>query len=102
MARFAFGKIAVVEIEISNQSAVKKCRTIRRGFAATDQGALRTAAEIIDLLADQSDKFVTERPHPASQSVQHTYLQFVCGKSGHIAERRVYRSEEHTSELQSH
>src|SRR5262249_29215616 len=90
VAGFSFCKITVVEIEITNQSAIEECRSTRCCFTATDQRTLSPAAKIFDLVINGPDEFVLKRPECATQCVEQTSLQRSHSKTGHICERSVH------------
>src|SRR5262245_5446960 len=91
MTRLIPGQVAVVEIEITDKSAIQEGGAIRRRFAAAaDQCALTAPAEIVDLLFDQTNRVGALSSKSASKRVQHTSLQFARTDVREIQERSVH------------
>src|SRR5438093_3112406 len=90
MTGFALREIAVIEIEITDKSAIKERCTIRSGFTAAYKRRLVTAAEVRDLIVKQSDEFIVECAQCATQCVQHTSLEFSDSKTGNFSEGGIH------------
>ncbi len=84
VAGLAGGDVAVVEVEVADQSAVVEGRAVGRARAPAHQSAARCASELLHVGADQPNGLAVQRADGTTQRVQHADLQLLHRLGGKV------------------
>ena len=86
MTEAAIGHVAVEKIDVARKGGVEECRLIRRGFAATDQGAATWRAVFFELFAQCLERSAWQRRDRAAETIKDIALvklpDFWCQAAG--------------------